>query len=601
VSAALDRFVKVLGGGPSGAGVKVHCPGHNDPDPSLSISETNGKILFHCFAGCSQEAVLAALKERGLWPLENGQRPAGNDDTESSKEKPPSWITPIPPEREAEVHAAARAPWTSGKWGELAGSWDYRNAAGQLLYIRARYNEAEGGKKQIIPWALAAEGPRAGDPFKGKLAPLYNLPALAAAPADAPILLVEGERCADVAAAYMQEAGLPHVALTWPGGCKAAGKVDWSVLKNRRVILWPDRDKPGIEAMQEIKNRLQALACRVTVLEPPAQLGEGGDIADLNQEGWTAAQVADFLRSGDFLHAAVSFRERQLADIPPRTWYIDGLICPGFIMVVGKKAMRKSWFMGQGANSIADGVDFLGRKATQAKVLYISFELDESDTHDRWKAMPPLSENAFAIHSWPSGEEAFEAAERAIREYGYRVLMFDTFLPMLPKDPYFKLNEYADSDFYLKWRLLGKRNNAAIVASWHTGKNDREDFFLNPIGSTGMVAQADCLISIDGKRGDPTGRVYVGGNHGKDAVIGFVFENGIFKLGETEISADRLTPDEEKTLSILSQNPGGCTAAAVGLAMGKSDNAARMALNRLMARGKVSKLKRGLYGLTTLL
>ncbi len=34
---------------------------------SLEISEKNGKTLFHCWAGCSQDEVLAALRSRGLW------------------------------------------------------------------------------------------------------------------------------------------------------------------------------------------------------------------------------------------------------------------------------------------------------------------------------------------------------------------------------------------------------------------------------------------------------------------------------------------------------------------------------------------------------
>jgi len=37
------------------------CPAHNDHHPSLSIRERNGKLLLHCFAGCSFEDVLSAL------------------------------------------------------------------------------------------------------------------------------------------------------------------------------------------------------------------------------------------------------------------------------------------------------------------------------------------------------------------------------------------------------------------------------------------------------------------------------------------------------------------------------------------------------------
>ena len=45
----------------------VHCPAHDDSTPSLSVSEKGGKVLIHCHSGCLQDAVVEALKERGLW------------------------------------------------------------------------------------------------------------------------------------------------------------------------------------------------------------------------------------------------------------------------------------------------------------------------------------------------------------------------------------------------------------------------------------------------------------------------------------------------------------------------------------------------------
>lgn len=46
----------------------AHCPAHGDRTPSLSISHgTDGRTLVHCFGGCPQEAVVAALRDAGLW------------------------------------------------------------------------------------------------------------------------------------------------------------------------------------------------------------------------------------------------------------------------------------------------------------------------------------------------------------------------------------------------------------------------------------------------------------------------------------------------------------------------------------------------------
>lgn len=54
----------------------ARCPAHDDSTPSLSISEApDGKLLVHCHAGCSQAAVIDALRAANLWPT--GKTAAG--------------------------------------------------------------------------------------------------------------------------------------------------------------------------------------------------------------------------------------------------------------------------------------------------------------------------------------------------------------------------------------------------------------------------------------------------------------------------------------------------------------------------------------------
>jgi len=43
------------------------CPAHNDRNPSFSVSDVNGKTLVKCFSGCTQEGVINALRDLGLW------------------------------------------------------------------------------------------------------------------------------------------------------------------------------------------------------------------------------------------------------------------------------------------------------------------------------------------------------------------------------------------------------------------------------------------------------------------------------------------------------------------------------------------------------
>ena len=62
-----QEFSQALGGSKTNNGYLVRCPAHNDNNPSLSIQDSlDGKLLWKCFAGCSQESVGAALKLKGF-------------------------------------------------------------------------------------------------------------------------------------------------------------------------------------------------------------------------------------------------------------------------------------------------------------------------------------------------------------------------------------------------------------------------------------------------------------------------------------------------------------------------------------------------------
>lgn len=40
----------------------IHCPAHDDRAKSLSWNWANGKLLLHCFAGCTWEEIRAACR-----------------------------------------------------------------------------------------------------------------------------------------------------------------------------------------------------------------------------------------------------------------------------------------------------------------------------------------------------------------------------------------------------------------------------------------------------------------------------------------------------------------------------------------------------------
>ena len=58
------------------------CPAHEDRNPSLSITESETKLLVHCFAGCTQAEVIEALSALGLWhkPSQKSPTPYSADE-----------------------------------------------------------------------------------------------------------------------------------------------------------------------------------------------------------------------------------------------------------------------------------------------------------------------------------------------------------------------------------------------------------------------------------------------------------------------------------------------------------------------------------------
>lgn len=74
-----------------GNGYVACCPAHEDNNPSLTIKDgETGKPVVHCFRGCTQKSVIAALVERGLWYTS----PSGALKARRQRSKPKTKPTP---------------------------------------------------------------------------------------------------------------------------------------------------------------------------------------------------------------------------------------------------------------------------------------------------------------------------------------------------------------------------------------------------------------------------------------------------------------------------------------------------------------------------
>jgi putative DNA primase/helicase len=119
------------------------------------------------------------------------------------------------------------------------------------------------------------------------------------------VVICEGEKAADAAGRFLPG----YVAVSWPGGAQSLAKADWSPLAGRTVLLWPDADAPGWQAMQTIAAILAdpaGLACTVRILDSN-QMSPGWDAADAESEGWSTEELVEWAkpRARDFTPAAL--------------------------------------------------------------------------------------------------------------------------------------------------------------------------------------------------------------------------------------------------------------------------------------------------------
>jgi putative DNA primase/helicase len=247
------------------------CPFHSDTKPSLMVNQR--KQLWSCFACGVGGDVVDFLTKRGMSMQEIAEQ--------YGEREPARAVTP----------AAQTAPQTPAKrpavvehpqHGRPAAVWEYQTASGETWGLVCRFDKS--GGKVVLPYTY-----RAGAwGWKGfdEPRPLYNLPAVLAADW---VMVVEGEKAADAGQRLF-----PKIAVTsWQGGASAWGKSDWSVLRGKNVVLWPDNDAPGRQAMTAVAGLLAPIAGKVMTVQAADWMTPKWDLADAN---WTAAEAAQYLR-----------------------------------------------------------------------------------------------------------------------------------------------------------------------------------------------------------------------------------------------------------------------------------------------------------------
>lgn len=596
-----EELARALNGKKSGREWKACCPAHDDQDPSLSIADGDGgRVLVTCRSGCTQDAVIEALRKRGFWPSSNG---SGG----------PHAAPSMPPTK----------PRAAGK------GWRSLDAAAEALRVK------ESGRKAIVhrypggtcatvridgdqgktfrPYHLDGDRWKMGDP--PGLWPLYGLETLT--PGDglhSLVYVVEGEKCA----AALHSLKLP--AVTSSHGSKAPDKTDWKPLAGRNVCILPDDDDAGRGYAAKVAEILTALECTVRTLPLYPEGKTALDIADwiderdakepeaiaaeLNKlaEGAAAAEAEEAIEAADWIERDPPEGDPILADL-----FEAGDKVP----IIGSSKTRKTFFALQLALSIASGrPSFLPYRIPKPRrVLFVQMEVKATHFHRRVNAMArALGIESSALRGQDRGLRVLNMrgkpvnlltiAERA-KKWGAGVVILDPVYKLLEGDE----NLAKDvKPFLAMLDRMTEISGAAVLYVHHNAKGTAGDRDTRDRGAGSGTIARDFDASIyltEHKDGDPLlvietllrnyppqGAKVIEWHEGR-----FVEREGIEATVKTSRNRDasgrtKPMPRDEEILALFDKGPMRPPALLAELmALGLGKHAAEMARERLTNRG----------------
>jgi predicted P-loop ATPase len=175
-------------------------------------------------------------------------------------------------------------------------NWKYTDQKGNHLFYVARYNHPD-GSKSFAPFSWdgskwikrAYPAPR----------PMYKLSVLYKS---SNVLITEGEKACDAAQQIVED---KYVCVSWSNGAQSWNKTDWSPLRNKNVLIWPDSDKTGVDTAYKIAEHLKQY-CRVIKVIKVNPDRMGWDAADALDEGFDWTKLVSWAKPQiDIVHGEV--------------------------------------------------------------------------------------------------------------------------------------------------------------------------------------------------------------------------------------------------------------------------------------------------------
>ena len=279
----------------------AQCPAHNDQRPSLSITEgEGGRLLLHCFAGCTFESILDAMGLR--------KEKANMDNKQEMFEGKP-----------------------------ITQKYPYCNEDAELLYYTCRTTV-----KKFPP-----QTPDGKFGLNGSRRVLYRLPELAESTEQ--VFLVEGEKDVD------RLRGIGLTATTNMGGSGAWRNEYAEVLRGRDIVIVPDNDDTGRKWCKAVESSLRGVAQSIKIVELPG-LKKAQDVSDWLNNGGSRERLLEIVRQTG--RSKVRLKLTRLADVESKAvdWFWDNKIpANAFNIISGDPGATKSYLTAFMAAKVTTG------------------------------------------------------------------------------------------------------------------------------------------------------------------------------------------------------------------------------------------------------
>jgi hypothetical protein len=239
--------------------VPSHGKGNGDKNPSLSVHiDDEGKPLFHCHGGCTQESVFQTIRDMQLLPeLEERPDPLAN-------------IKPLPKV-------------------EFQQEWQYQDEDRVTVFVKHRLRVGDTGKTYRL-YKVDTDGKRYPTLGDARIVP-YKLPELLdAKTAGRIIYLAEGEKAVD---ALMS---LGVVATTAHSGAGHWPEAITEYFAGANVVILPDNDLSGWSYARKAAEAILPIAKALKVVDLGLQ-EQGDDAYEFIEAGGGRAELAALVKA----------------------------------------------------------------------------------------------------------------------------------------------------------------------------------------------------------------------------------------------------------------------------------------------------------------